>query len=158
MCVIRTFKIYSLSNLKKNIIQCCWLQSLCYTLYPQVLFILELEVCIFGAPSPILPTPHPPNPCFWPPPIYSLCLWIPFFLKMKFHVQWYHTVFVLRCTWGHYDQWTKSKTNTVHVCVVTNGKISFCLWLNNIPVCVYIPVHTHTHTTSSLLLHLLTDT
>ena len=59
-----------------------------------------------------------------------LCIYEFDFLLLDSTFKWYYMVFAFLCL----TSLSLMPSNSIHI--VSNGRISFCLWLNNIPLCV----------------------
>lgn len=103
-------------------------------------FIPLLAVSTLHPTSPQFP--HPPN--LWQPPFYSVSVSS---MLLDSTYKWAHIVFVFL--------WliSLSLMPSGSTRVVINGRISFCLWLNNIPLHTHIP-----HFLYSFIHHLSVDT
>ena len=122
----------------RKILQYHWLYSPAVYFIPVTLLFCNWKLAPLNLPLCFThsPTPSP----LWQPPVCSLYLWICFCFIIFVHLacfsdftyKWNHMIFVFL--------WVISlgiiPSRFIHV--VTNGKISFFLWLNNIHVYIYV--------------------
>ena len=128
---MRTFNIYSLSNFQYTVL--LTIVSMLYITPAGPIYLIAGSLYLLTSFT------HFCLPSLWQPPICSLYLWVcclfVCFLFFVFSVstyKWDHIVFVF--LW--FTSLSIIPSRSIHV--VTNGKISFFVWLNNIPMCVHV--------------------
>ena len=146
--IVITINLDTICYLTK-LIQCYCLYFPCYTLHLMTYFIAER---LFSVPLSLLPHPNPPPP--WQPPIYSLINYFEFyffFFLIHSTYKWNHLV----CFFLWLISLSIIPSRVFHV--LKNDKISFFLYMSNIPLWV-LHTHTHTHTHTHAHTHTHTHT
>ena len=130
---MRTLKIYSLSNFQICNTVLLTIVTMLYIRSPWLIYFINGSLYLLTTPPSPISLTAPSPPCPWQPPVYSLYLWTcSFWCFLDSTYKWDHIVFVLLCL----TSLSIMPSRSIHV--VANGKISFILWLSNIP-CIYRP-------------------
>ena len=119
VCVVRTLKVYSLSKFQVYIMVSLTIITMLYNGSSELIHLINENLYPLTNISPLFPSP-------WQPPVYSLILWIWFFLIPSICEIIHYLSF---CVWLI----SLSILPSSFIRVVTNGRIPF-LWLNNIHI------------------------